>query len=52
MLVLKRKVGEQIVIAGGITVTVLEVRRDKVSIGIQAPKDTTIMRPEAKKQTP
>jgi len=46
MLVLSRKCGEAIVIADGITVTVLEVQGSRVKIGIAAPGDTPIHRGE------
>jgi carbon storage regulator len=39
MLVLSRKLNESIVIDGDITVTVVEVRGDKVRLGVQAPKE-------------
>ena len=37
MLVLTRKPGEKIVVDGGIVLTVLEVRGNKVRLGIEAP---------------
>ena len=46
MLVLSRKKSERIVIDGGITVVVVDVRGDKVRIGISAPKDVRVMREE------
>lgn len=46
MLVLSRKVGEQIVIDGGITVTVTSVDGGKVRLGISAPPDVRIDRAE------
>lgn len=46
MLVLTRKAGEKIVIGGGITLTVLEVRGDGIRIGIEAPRDVDIHRGE------
>ena len=45
MLVLTRKAGEGIVI-GNITVTVLEVKRGGIRIGIDAPRDKKIYRQE------
>lgn len=47
MLVLSRKVGEEIHIGNDIILTVVAIRGDKVRIGITAPKTMTIMRPEA-----
>jgi carbon storage regulator len=46
MLVLSRKPGEQIVIGGHITVTVAEVRGNKVRLAIDAPGDIPILRAE------
>ncbi len=48
MLVVTRKQDESIVIADNIEVTVLEVSRDKVKIGINAPKEVKIIRSELK----
>ena len=46
MLVLSRKRNESIVINNNITITVVDVRGDKVRLGIQAPKEMPIHRPE------
>lgn len=46
MLVLSRKVNESIVIDGGIKVTVVEVRGDKVRLGFEAPEETKVHRQE------
>jgi carbon storage regulator len=46
MLVLTRRLGETIVIDGGIRVTVLEVKGDRVRLGIVAPADVTVDREE------
>lgn len=46
MLVLSRKIGEKIVIDGGIEVVVVRVKRGKVSLSVQAPKDVPIHRKE------
>lgn len=46
MLVLSRKTNESIVIANDIVITVVEVRGDKVRLGIQAPRDVTVHRQE------
>lgn len=46
MLVLRRKIGESIVLAGTITVTVLDIERDRIKIGIAAPPAITIAREE------
>jgi len=46
MLILRRRVDEQIVIDGGITVTVIEVRGDSVRLGLTAPPNVAINRRE------
>ena len=47
MLVLSRKKNESIIIADGlITITVIEMRGDKVRLGIKAPKDIPVHRDE------
>jgi carbon storage regulator len=46
MLVLTRRRGERIVIAGSIVVTVLQVDPGKVRLGIEAPAQISIRRPE------
>jgi len=46
MLILSRKVGERIVIAGNIVVTVLEVQGKRVRLGIDAPAGISIRREE------
>jgi carbon storage regulator len=47
MLVLQRKKDQKIVIADGlITLTVTRIDRDKVAIGVDAPKDIAVHRHE------
>jgi carbon storage regulator len=46
MLVLSRKKNETIVIGSSVSITVLEVRGDKVRLGILAPKEVTVDRKE------
>jgi carbon storage regulator len=46
MLVLTRKVGEQIVINDNIIVTVVSVRANQVRLGFTAPGDVSIYRQE------
>ena len=46
MLVLSRKKDEKIVIGDNITVMVIEIRGDKVRLGIEAPKEITVHRQE------
>ena len=46
MLVLSRKKDESIRIRDDITITIVEVRGDKVRLGITAPKDVPVHRQE------
>jgi len=46
MLVLSRKKNESIIIDGNIVITVVEIRGDKVRLGINAPKEVPIHRSE------
>ena len=46
MLVLTRKIGEQIVIAGNITISIVAVGPGRVKIGIEAPPHVSIDRQE------
>jgi carbon storage regulator len=46
MLVLTRRVGESVVIDGGIRVTVVAIRGDKVRLGITAPDSVRVDRQE------
>lgn len=46
MLVLSRKPGEAITINENIVVTIVEIRGDKVRLGIDAPKDIKVHRQE------
>ena len=46
MLVVSRKQNESIQIADNIEITVLEVSKDRVKIGINAPKEVKIVRSE------
>ena len=46
MLVLSRKKNESIVIDNNIVVTIVEIRGDKVRLGIVAPKDVPVHRQE------
>ncbi len=50
MLVLTRKVGQQIRIGEGIVVTVVRIQGDKVRIGIDAPADVCIHREEVRRR--
>lgn len=46
MLVLSRKKDEKIVIGDNITLMVIEIRGDKVRLGIDAPRDVAVHREE------
>lgn len=46
MLVLSRKKGECIVINDDVVITVVELRGDKVRLGIEAPKEVPVHRKE------
>ncbi len=46
MLVLSRKKGESIVIGDDIVLTIVEVRGDKIRLGIDAPRDVPVHRKE------
>ena len=46
MLVLSRKKDEKIVIGDQITLMVIDIREDKVRLGIEAPKDVAVHRQE------
>lgn len=46
MLVLSRKKDEKIIIGDSITLMVIEIRGDKVRLGIEAPKEIAVHRQE------
>jgi carbon storage regulator len=46
MLVITRKTNEGIIISDNIEITVLEINKDRVKIGISAPKEVRIIRNE------
>ena len=52
MLVLSRKVGEQIVIGDSIVITVIKIHGSKVRIGIEASKEMKIARQKRITQEP
>lgn len=48
MLVLSRKKNESIVVDDSIVITVVEIRGDKVRLGIEAPREVPIHRSEVR----
>jgi carbon storage regulator len=46
MLILRRKVGEKLLIAGDIEIEILEMNGSQVKLGIKAPKDISVLRQE------
>jgi carbon storage regulator len=46
MLVLSRKLGEKIYIGDNICITVVDIDRGKIRLGIEAPRDVKIFREE------
>lgn len=46
MLVLSRKTNEQVIIGDDVTITVIDVRGDRVRIGITAPRELAVHRRE------
>lgn len=46
MLVLSRKKNESIVINNDVVITIVEIRGDKIRLGITAPKDVPVHREE------
>lgn len=51
MLVLGRRPQETIVLDGGITITVVDVRGNQVRLGIEAPRQVGIQRGELRQST-
>ena len=46
MLVLKRKSGESIIVNENIEIKIIEIEEGRIKIGIEAPKDVSILRKE------
>ncbi len=46
MLVVRRRVGEKIVIGGEIEVTIVEISPTRVKLGVVAPRDVPVLREE------
>jgi len=51
MLILRRRIGERIIIDGRIEVTVLHVRGGKVRLGFNAPRTVRVLREEVLRST-
>jgi len=51
VLVLTRKAGQSLVISGHIVVTLLEVDGDRVKVGIEAPREVSVLRGELHAET-
>ena len=52
MLVLSRKVGEKLVIDGNITVEVVKIQGNRITLGLVAPADVKILRGELNQKQP
>jgi carbon storage regulator len=50
MLVLSRKLNEEILINGNVTVKVIAISGTQVRLGVEAPDDVSIKRPDAAKR--
>lgn len=50
MLVLSRKVGEQLKIGGNVTLKVIRVSGNRVTVGVEAPKEVRVVRTELEKK--
>lgn len=51
MLVLSRKLGEKIFISDNICITVVDIDRGKIRLGIEAPRNVPIFRKELVEET-
>ena len=51
MLVLSRKLGQEVCIGSGIKVSVLGIKRGRVSLGLSAPPEISIHRTELRQQS-
>ena len=52
MLVLSRKVGQEIVIDGNIRVRIVQSNGNRISIGVEAPEEVSILRSELTDRPP
>jgi carbon storage regulator len=50
MLVLTRKSGQDVVLDGGIRITIVSVGRDRVRVGVTAPPDIRVDREEVRRR--
>ena len=50
MLLLTRKIGESIIIDGGIKITIADIQSNQIRIGIDAPKEVKVYREEIVKR--
>ena len=50
MLVLTRKVGEKVLIGDSIVITVVQIDRNKIRIGIEAPDEIPVDREEIREE--
>lgn len=47
MLVIRRRAGEAILLAGEIEIEVIEISRTRVKLGVRAPRDVSVLRRES-----
>lgn len=52
MLVLNRRIGEKLIIGGNIEVTILAIKGGQIRVGIEAPKEISVIREEIKDKYP
>ncbi|HLJ96296.1 MAG TPA: carbon storage regulator [Gemmataceae bacterium] len=52
MLILSRKIGERLIIGGDIVITVAEIQRGRVRLGIEAPAEIIVVREELQMRVP
>ncbi len=46
MLVLTRKIGQRIILGNDVEITVIQIRGNRVRLGVAAPRDLTVTRSE------
>ena len=46
MLVISRKIGESLIISDNIKITIISISPDKITVGIDAPKEIKVVREE------